>query len=68
MRLRVVSAISLAILTFMILVPMQGASAAVTISSFTAKPKSPQIEVSWTTATELNNSGFNLLRSTTPEW
>jgi hypothetical protein len=62
--LRVASTLAIAILALMAIVPMQ-VFAAVTISSFTAKAKSPQIEVNWATATEINNSGFNLLRSTT---
>lgn len=39
------------------------ARAAVTISSFRAQAQGNQIRVTWTTATENNNAGFNILRS-----
>jgi len=38
-------------------------SAAVTMSSFDAKWQSGKVAVNWKTATELNNVGFNILRS-----
>jgi len=47
----------------MVLVPVR-VSAAVTVSSFTATAKGNQVLVKWTTATEISNVGFNLLRST----
>ncbi len=40
------------------------AHAAVTISDFSARAQGNKIHVTWNTATELNNAGFNLLRST----
>ncbi len=40
-------------------------SASVTISSLTAERLSGQVVVKWSTATELNNIGFNVYRSTT---
>ncbi|MGB8643718.1 MAG: hypothetical protein WCF84_00640 [Anaerolineae bacterium] len=39
------------------------ASASVTLSSFAAQSGTTSITVTWTTATEINNLGFNLLRS-----
>lgn len=39
-------------------------SAAVTVSSFQAQAQGTQIKLTWTTASEINNAGFNLLRST----
>ncbi len=39
------------------------AAAAVTISSFNAQWQSGKIVVTWKTASELNNAGFNILRS-----
>jgi hypothetical protein len=41
------------------------ADAAVTITSFGARFQNNQVLVTWITATELNNLGFNILRSTT---
>lgn len=61
---RFLATVALALLALPTLLPMP-ASAAVTISSFTAQAKAPQIQVDWKTATEINNAGFNLLRSTT---
>jgi hypothetical protein len=63
MQWRIVVAFAFAVLVLMAFVPTR-AFAAVTISSFTAKPDAPHIEIDWTTATEINNAGFNLLRST----
>ncbi|MCI4667868.1 MAG: T9SS type A sorting domain-containing protein [Bacteroidia bacterium] len=41
----------------------------VTWGSFLLKRKNPGVELSWTTHTELNNQGFEVLRSTdTKEW
>ena len=42
----------------------QHASAAVTVSSFSAQRQATQIAVNWSTASEINNVGFNLYRST----
>lgn len=39
-------------------------SAAVTISSFSAKWQGNSVVVNWRTGSELNNAGFNILRST----
>jgi hypothetical protein len=39
------------------------AHAAVTVSSFKAQAQAAKIELTWTTASEINNVGFNLLRS-----
>ena len=61
---------TLFILSVLILVGALGglaprrASAAVTISSFTAKWQGNSVIVSWKTGSELNNAGFNILRST----
>lgn len=41
----------------------RSAVASVSISSFTAKWNGAQVSVAWTTATELNNSGFYVQRS-----
>jgi hypothetical protein len=49
----------------LVLLPLR-VSAAVTISSFDAKWQSGKVAVNWKTATELNNVGFNILRSTSP--
>ena len=40
---------------------------AVKLASFSATPVEGGIEVTWETATELDNLGFNLYRSTTPQ-
>jgi hypothetical protein len=40
------------------------AHASVSISAFNAAPQTTTILVKWTTASELNNAGFNLYRST----
>lgn len=40
-------------------------SAAVTISAFNAKGQASNILVNWATGSEINNVGFNILRSTT---
>jgi hypothetical protein len=50
---------------FVLILPLR-VSAAVTISSFDAKWQSGKVAVNWKTATELNNVGFNILRSTSP--
>ncbi len=42
------------------------AHAAVSISAFNAAPQTTTILVRWTTASELNNAGFNLYRNTSP--
>jgi len=42
------------------------ASAAVTVTSFTAGWQGNQVVLNWRTATELNNRGFNIFRSTSP--
>jgi len=47
---------------FVLILPLR-VSAAVTISSFDAKWQSGKVAVNWKTATELNNVGFNILRS-----
>lgn len=51
------------VLALMALIPLR-VSAAVTVSSFTATAQGNQVLVEWTTATEISNVGFNLLRST----
>ncbi len=51
-----------AILLFLALLPGR-VSAAVTVSSFTAQTNGSGVLLEWTTATELQNTGFNLLRS-----
>lgn len=45
--------------------PLGAAPTAVTLASFEAAPQSTGILVTWETATELDNVGFNLYRSTT---
>lgn len=40
---------------------------AVTLASFTAAPEGQAIRLDWETASELNNIGFNLYRSLTPQ-
>jgi len=47
---------------FLALIPFH-ASAAVTVSSFTAKWQGTQVLLEWKTATEVNSAGFNVLRS-----
>ena len=42
----------------------QHVSAAVTVSSFSAQRQATQVALSWSTASEINNVGFNLYRST----
>jgi uncharacterized repeat protein (TIGR01451 family) len=39
---------------------------AVTLAEFTATPQSSEVMVTWETASEVDNLGFNLLRATTP--
>lgn len=36
----------------------------ITLASFTAAPKAGQVILKWSTASEINNAGFNLYRST----
>ncbi|MCB9131715.1 MAG: hypothetical protein H6647_12395 [Anaerolineales bacterium] len=40
---------------------------AVTLASFTAVERAGHVSVNWETVSELNNGGFNLYRSTTPD-
>ncbi|MBI4786897.1 MAG: hypothetical protein HY782_07625 [Chloroflexi bacterium] len=40
------------------------ASAAVTVSTFTAQRQAAQVQIKWSTASEMNNVGFNVYRST----
>jgi hypothetical protein len=47
--------------------PPRRVSAAVTISSIAVTMQGDQVLVSWTTATELNNLGFNVLRGDSAE-
>ncbi len=49
----------------LVLLPMQ-VSAAVTVTSFTAGWQGNQVVLNWRTASELNNRGFNIFRSTSP--
>jgi hypothetical protein len=49
--------------TLVVLLPWR-ASAAVTISAFGAQWQGNSVVVTWRTASELNNAGFNILRST----
>jgi hypothetical protein len=53
-------------LTLIALVLPVPASAAVTVTSFTAGWQGNQVVLNWRTATELNNRGFNIFRSTSP--
>lgn len=52
-----------ALCIFLALLPTP-ARASVTVSSFEAQAQGAQILLRWTTASEINNAGFNLLRST----
>ena len=45
---------------------LQGVTA-VNVSSFTAEPDAGAIRVAWTTASDLNNLGFNLYRAQSPK-
>jgi hypothetical protein len=58
--------LALAVLAFTLALTTVRASAAVTISSFAAQAQTTTILVKWATASELNNAGFNLYRSTSP--
>ncbi len=53
------------VLMLLVLIPLR-ASAAVTVSSFTATVQGNQVVIAWTTVNEINNAGFYLLRSTSP--
>lgn len=53
------------VLLVALLFPLR-AAAAVTVTSFTASWQGTQVSLNWRTATELNNRGFNLFRSTSP--
>ncbi len=44
-----------------------GSPTAITLADFTATPHAGGILLTWETAAELDNAGFNLYRSTTPE-
>ncbi len=41
---------------------------AITLSSFTAKPGNGSVTLSWTTETEIDNAGFNILRARIRGW
>jgi signal peptidase I len=57
-------AVSLTVLFAMLLFfPSAEVSAAVTVSSFTVRVQGNQVQALWTTASEINNVGFNILRS-----
>lgn len=56
----------LLVLGAILLASPRSASANVNISKFEANPDGDHITVKWTTATEVNNAGFNLLRGTDP--
>lgn len=60
---RSIKVIILAIMILVALIPLS-VSANVTVSSFTAKWSGSKVVVTWSTATELNNAGFNIYRST----
>ncbi|MCB0202231.1 MAG: hypothetical protein KDI03_19355 [Anaerolineae bacterium] len=47
--------------------PSSAAPLAVTLASFTATTDGQQVLVSWETVSELDNAGFNLYRSETPD-
>ncbi len=53
------------VLALLALIPLR-ASAAVTVSSFTATVQGNQVVLNWVTVNEINNAGFYLLRSTSP--
>jgi hypothetical protein len=54
-----------AILVVLCILPVPRVLAAVTITSFGARFQNSQVLVTWRTASELNNLGFNILRSNT---
>ncbi len=62
--LKVLSALLLVLLAVLFVLPDEEVSAAVTVSSFAVKAQGNQVQASWVTATEINNVGFNILRST----
>lgn len=64
-RRRFAVALGAVTLISLTLIPTR-ANAAVTITALTAKAAVGQIVLRWKTATEINNSGFNLLRSSSP--
>jgi hypothetical protein len=45
---------------------VQAIPLAVTLADFTATPQSSEVLVTWETASEVDNLGFNLLRATSP--
>ncbi|MEW5721232.1 MAG: hypothetical protein AB1817_21580, partial [Chloroflexota bacterium] len=52
------------VLAALLLLGYARVSASVTISSFSAQAQSGKIQINWTTASEISNVGFHVLRST----
>ncbi len=44
-----------------------GSTLAVTLSTFDAEPLADQVILTWSTESEIDNEGFNILRSTSPD-
>jgi hypothetical protein len=56
--------VSLLTLAALLLLDSARVSAAVTVSSFKAQAQGAAVQLAWTTATEVSNAGFHVLRST----
>jgi len=56
-----------AFLLCLVLVPLSNSLASVTLVSFTTSIQNNRIRLDWETATEINNSGFFVQRSTSPD-
>lgn len=59
-------AIGLAVATIALVSIPSSVYAAVTVTSFTAQAQTSQIVLTWKTVSEVNNAGFNMYRSTSP--
>jgi signal peptidase I len=62
--LKVLAVLLTVLFAMLLFFPSSKVSAAVTVSSFTVKAQGNQVQATWTTASEINNVGFNILRST----
>ncbi len=63
-RLAVKQSLACLVLAALLLLGYARVSAAVTISSFGAQAQGSAIQINWTTASEISNVGFHILRST----